>query len=90
MRLNGIRVAGARNIGILTSSSNFIAFLDDDDLRSPGSIDAQLTALEAAPDAGFVCGAMMIADQDYNLTGEIHLLKSVEMFSGNCWNSIFQ
>jgi len=63
-------VAGARNVGILASSSEFIAFLDDDDLRLPGSLDLQTSALAADPAAGFICGAMMIADQDYQLTGE--------------------
>lgn len=64
-------VAGARNVGILASSAEFIAFLDDDDLRLPGSLDLQAARLAAAPDAGFVCGAMLIADQNYQLTGEI-------------------
>ena len=64
-------VAGARNVGILASSSEFIAFLDDDDLRLPGSLDLQTEALAANPEAGFVCGAMLIADRDYRLTGEI-------------------
>jgi glycosyltransferase involved in cell wall biosynthesis len=63
--------AGARNVGILASSADFIAFLDDDDLRLPGSLDLQTAKLAATPEAGFVCGAMLIADQDYNLTGEI-------------------
>jgi glycosyltransferase involved in cell wall biosynthesis len=64
-------VAGARNVGILASSAEFIAFLDDDDLRLPGSLDLQTTRLAATPEAGFVCGAMLIADQNYRLTGEI-------------------
>jgi len=64
-------VAGARNIGILASTSEFIAFLDDDDLRLPGSLDVQTEALASNPAAGFVCGGMLIADQDYRLTGEI-------------------
>jgi glycosyltransferase involved in cell wall biosynthesis len=34
-----------RNIGIFVSSSEYIAFLDDDDLRLPGSLDLQLAAL---------------------------------------------
>src|SRR6266487_3372048 len=63
--------AGARNVGILASSSEFIAFLDDDDLRLPGSLDLQTEALATDPEIGFVCGAMLIADQDYNLTREI-------------------
>src|SRR5882724_9402086 len=64
-------VAGARNVGILRSSAEFIAFLDDDDLRLPGSLDLQTAALAATPEAGFVCGSMLIADQNYRLTGEI-------------------
>src|SRR5450432_950687 len=64
-------VAGARNVGILASASEYIAFLDDDDLRLPGSLDLQTQALIDNPEMGFVCGAMLIADQDYNLTGEI-------------------
>lgn len=64
-------VAGARNIGIFVSTSEYIAFLDDDDLRLPGSLDLQLAALKANPAAGLVCGAMIMADQDYQPTGEV-------------------
>ncbi len=79
-RLSGIKyirlernqgVAGARNVGILASSAEFVAFLDDDDLRLPGSLDWQVATLAAAPGAGFVCGAMLIADQNYRPTGEV-------------------
>lgn len=64
-------VAGARNLGILASTAKFVAFLDDDDLRLPGSLDLQVTKLAAAHKVGFVCGAMLIADQNYRLTGEV-------------------
>jgi glycosyltransferase involved in cell wall biosynthesis len=64
-------VAGARNIGIFLSTARYVAFLDDDDLRLPGSLDIQAAALEANPEAGFVCGAMIMADQDYQPTGEV-------------------
>jgi glycosyltransferase involved in cell wall biosynthesis len=64
-------VAAARNIGIFCSTSDYIAFLDDDDLRLPGSLDLQLAAMKSNPDAGFVCGAMIMAGQDYQPTGEV-------------------
>ena len=64
-------VAGARNIGILVSTASYIAFLDDDDLRLPGSLDIQIEALEAHPEAGFACGAMLMADQDCQPNGEV-------------------
>src|SRR5438132_1940514 len=47
-------VAGARNVGLLESTSPFIAFLDDDDRRLPGSLDQQISMLETYPEAGFV------------------------------------
>jgi glycosyltransferase involved in cell wall biosynthesis len=66
-------VAGARNVGIMKSTGRYIAFLDDDDLRLPGSLDAQAAILNENPEAGFVCGAMIMADQDYQPTGEVIL-----------------
>jgi glycosyltransferase involved in cell wall biosynthesis len=66
-------VAAARNVGIFNSSSEYIAFLDDDDLRLPGSLDFQREMLAANPEAGFICGGMVMADQDYQETGEISL-----------------
>lgn len=69
-------VAGARNVGILESSAEFIAFLDDDDLRLPGSLDRQIALLEATPDAGFAGGGVLLADQDCNPTGETALVRA--------------
>lgn len=64
-------VAGARNVGLLESSGQFIAFLDDDDLRLPGSLDYQVSLLLAHPEAGFVAGGVMLADQNGVPTGEV-------------------
>lgn len=58
------RVAGARNLGILASTTDYISFLDDDDLRLPGSLDLQLAALERQPEAGLVYGQALIEDQN--------------------------
>lgn len=64
-------VAGARNIGLLAASSDYVGFLDDDDLRLPGSLDHQLALIESTPEAGLVAGAALLGDQDCNPTGEV-------------------
>ena len=63
-------VAGARNLGILASTADYISFLDDDDLRMPNSLDLQLEALTANPEAGFVYGQMLVDDHEGATTGE--------------------
>jgi len=64
-------VAGARNVGLLESSADFIAFLDDDDRRLPGSLDHQVELLMNNPEAGFVAGGVILADQQGVPTGEV-------------------
>ena len=69
---HNVGLAGARNAGILASSSKFVAFLDDDDLRLPDSLDSQLRALEASTRAAFCYGRVLIAEHSRQLpTGEI-------------------
>ena len=58
------KLGGARNLGILASSGEYITFLDDDDVRLPGSLDVQAEALAAAPEAGLVYGQAFLGDQD--------------------------
>src|SRR3989442_5787092 len=53
-------VAGARNVGLLPSTGDFIAFLDDDDLRLAGSLDHQVSLLAAHPEAGVGCGGGVV------------------------------
>lgn len=57
------RVAGARNVGLLACSADYITFLDDDDLRLPGLLDSQVALLESQPEAGMVYGQALLADQ---------------------------
>ena len=64
-------VAGARNVGLLHSEGEFVTFLDDDDRRLPGSIDLQARVLAENPEAGFVCGGMILTGQDYEPTGVV-------------------
>lgn len=66
------RLGGARNVGILASRGELITFLDDDDVRLPGSLDLQVAALDSAPEAGFVYGQAMLGDQDCVPTGYVY------------------
>jgi glycosyltransferase involved in cell wall biosynthesis len=69
-------LAHARNIGIAESSSAFIAFLDDDDLRLPGSLDKQLRAITLDENIALCYGQALIGDAQRQLpTGEIYPLK---------------
>ena len=49
-------VAGARNVGLLASTCDYVAFLDDDDLRLPGSLASLAAVLPERP-AGFAPAA---------------------------------
>lgn len=68
-------VAGARNIGVLASTSEFIAFLDDDDLRLPASLEHQLSLFNEMPEAGFVAGGVLLADQDCAPNGKAAVVR---------------
>lgn len=48
-------VANARNVGMLASSGELIAFLDADDVWYPHKLTTQVAALRAHPSAGFCC-----------------------------------
>lgn len=66
-------LAHARNIGIAESSSEFISFLDDDDLRLPGSIDKQLDLMVKDECIALCYGQALIGDAHRQLpTGEIY------------------
>jgi glycosyltransferase involved in cell wall biosynthesis len=80
-RLDGIRyfrltsnrgLAEARNEGMCASSADFVAFLDDDDQRLPGSLDLQLQALMSSAEAAFSYGRLLLSDPVHHLpTGVI-------------------
>lgn len=55
-------VACARNVGVLESRAEFITALGDDDLRLPGSLDAQVRLLEESPQAAFCYGRVLVGD----------------------------
>ena len=56
-------VAAARNEGLRAISSEYVSFLDDDDLRLPSSLDAQINLLEAHPNAGMIYGRALYGDE---------------------------
>jgi glycosyltransferase involved in cell wall biosynthesis len=83
-KLDGIRyirldknsgTAAARNEGIRLSSSDIIAFLDDDDWRLPGSFTPQLEVLEKNNGCAVVYGKVYYADQNHELTGQSNILQ---------------
>jgi len=55
-------VAGARNIGLVASSGEFVTFLDDDDLRVSGSLDSQIQILDQTPEAMMIYGQAIPED----------------------------
>ena len=57
-------VAGARNVGVHASAAEYIALLDDDDVRAPGSLDLQLARLAGEPEAGLIYGPALVSSTD--------------------------
>ncbi|HET6976109.1 MAG TPA: glycosyltransferase [Pyrinomonadaceae bacterium] len=59
----------ARNVGLIAGTSPYLSFLDDDDLRLPGSLDSQVDLLEARIDAGMTYGKVLYGDDEGNVKG---------------------
>jgi hypothetical protein len=59
-------LGGARNIGLLASSGDYISFLDDDDVRLPDSLSRQIELLEREPSAGLIFGQAIMGDHEDN------------------------
>src|SRR6266850_2115019 len=55
-------VAGARNLGLIASSGEYIGFLDDDDVRLAGSLDRQIAVLEQNSQAALIYGQAIAED----------------------------
>ena len=66
------RVAGARNVGLLASRGRYVTFLDDDDLRLPGSLDEQVELLEGDRQAGLIYGQAIYGDQRGEPTSHVY------------------
>lgn len=65
-------VAGARNVGIIASSGDYLSFLDDDDSRLPNSLNVQIQALESNAQAALVYGQAIVGDDDGRPTAQMY------------------
>ena len=65
-------VAGARNIGLVASSGEYVSFLDDDDTRTSGSLDQQINILESEPEAGMIYSQAFYGDRAGNPTDRFY------------------
>ena len=61
-----VRTGGARNAGIQAANTQYLAFLDDDDVRLPGSIDRQVALMEEDAAYGVIYGRYFQADSSGN------------------------
>jgi glycosyltransferase involved in cell wall biosynthesis len=57
----------ARNLGILKSGGELIAFLDDDDLWLPEKLETHLKAHEQYPDAGLIFSDCLYIYDDFSI-----------------------
>ena len=67
-------VAAARNVGLVASGGEYVTFLDDDDVRLPGSLAEQLKLLEADKQAGLIYGQAIWGNQSGQPTNQIYPL----------------
>ena len=65
-------VAGARNVGLVESTGEYCSFLDDDDVRHPGSLNQQIQILESNSEVGLVYGQASIAANDGTPTDDVY------------------
>jgi len=64
--------APARNAGLLSCTAPYISFLDDDDIRLPGSLDKQLARLDSEPEAGMIYGKAFYGDESGEPAGDFY------------------
>ncbi len=69
VRAGSVGPGAARNLGVATSDSEFVAFLDADDRMLPDRLSSQVAALRASPHLDGVLGMMRLFDEAKGSTG---------------------
>ena len=61
--------ASAKNVGVRAATGDLIAFLDADDLWTPGKLELQVSAFERRPDVGVVHSNFAYIDEEGAILG---------------------
>ena len=64
-------ISGARNTGIQHARSEYLAFLDGDDLWEPTKLEQQVAVLAAQPEVGLVHTYVELVEQDGSRTNRV-------------------
>lgn len=62
-------VAAARNAGLERVETDWVAFVDDDDLWAPRKLASQLEALAASPECEWSCAGAIVVDAGLSIVG---------------------
>lgn len=73
-------VSSARNYGIKESNSEFVSFLDSDDLWHKDKIEKQLKIINKNSEVGMVYGQHNIIDENNNIIGELKIYNRGKLF----------
>lgn len=80
LKKNNGGVSSARNYGIRNSDSEFVAFLDSDDLWHKDKIEKQLKIINKNSEVGMVYGQHNIIDENNNVLGDLKIFNRGKLF----------
>lgn len=79
--------AAARNLAIGMASTDYIAFLDSDDMWTPGKLREQIAYMVRHPECGLSHTDAVMVDADGR---QVRLMKSREAFNGPCFEKMLE